>query len=102
MTEPNAAVPPKARRPTPWSVLIAAGCVFLVCGWLWNELRQDAAEGRAERDAAAARARAAGSTRPKILGVDIIPQEATAPSSASASSAAAASAAPSASASAAP
>ncbi len=74
MTEPSRAAPP-TRRPTPWSVLIAAACVFVVCGWLWNELRKDAAESRAERDAAAARASAAASTRPKILGVDVIPQD---------------------------
>ena len=82
------------RRPTPWSVFIAAGVFFAIGMFLYLEVRREVAEAEVERQR---RALADPEERPKLLGLDIIPQEVRS-ATPGASAAGAASAAPSASA----
>ncbi len=66
---PPAALPPK-KRETPWSVLIVAGIFFAIGLWLYLDVRKEVKE----LEAAKARGPVATSAKPKILGLDIIPQ----------------------------
>lgn len=104
-SEPNPRAPRPKRKP-PWSVFIAAAIFFAIGTWLYLDLRREVKDA----EEAAKRPPVAPSARPKILGLDIIPQlaesneaklrpaaPASAPASGSVGGSAAPSAAPSAS-----
>ena len=68
MSEP-AALPPPTRKP-PWSVFIVAGIFFAIGLWLYLDVRREVKEA----EEAKRRAPVVATAKPKILGLDIIPQ----------------------------
>jgi hypothetical protein len=65
----DAPTPPK-KRETPWSVFIVAGIFFAIGLWLYLDVRREVKEIEERK----ARAPAVESAKPKILGLDVIPQ----------------------------
>ena len=66
---PSPRAAPK-KRETPWSVFIVAGIFFAIGLWLYLDLRSEVKEA----EEAAKHKPVAASAKPKILGLDIIPQ----------------------------
>lgn len=70
MSESEHSGRPRKKRETPWSVFIVAGIFFAIGLWLYLDVRREVKEAEAAR----ARGPVVSSARPKILGLDIIPQ----------------------------